>query len=606
MKNKIYRKENLLYRVLAVDGSKSLVIDCVKGFMPKWINNSFEGFQELSEDDLKAYLGVEFEDMENISPKAKKAMYERYTLISGTLPFVKDEYMRSKSIESISKEQNISKQTIRKYLCMYLVYQDIRVLAPVEKKAQEELTKDEKNIRWALNKFYYNKNKNSVKFAYTMMLKEKYCDNTGKLLDEYPSFYQFRYFYRKTKKLETYYISRDGIKDYQKNNRPLLGDGIQEFAPMIGTAMLDSTICDIYLVNEKNQIVGRPILTAAIDAFSGLCCGYSLTWEGGIYSLRNLMLNVISDKKEHCKKFGIEIDSKDWNCCQMPLKIVTDKGSEYKGENFEQLIDLGINIVNLPAYRPELKGNVEKFFDVIQDYFKPYLKGRGIIESDFQERGAHDYRKDASLTIEQFETVIIRCILFYNSKRIIEDFPYSEEMLERRVKPCSSEIWNYGLEAGATLIDVDKKELILTLLPRATGRFTRQGLKVNGLRYHNENFKEEYLQGKEVLVAYNPDSVDTVYFIDNGKYIEFRLIESRFKGKSLEDVSKMKELGKELAKKEEENRLQAEIDLAKHIQIIRDSTFRNEKKSTKNIRNNRTEEQRRTHRNLIEEVVANE
>ncbi len=104
--------------------------------------------------------------------------------------------------------------------------------------------------------------------------KELYCDSLGNLLSEYPSFYQFRYFYRKTKKMQTYYISRDGLKNYQKNNRALLGDGIQEYASSVGMGMLDATVCDIYLVNEAGNLVGRPILTACIDAYSSLCCGF--------------------------------------------------------------------------------------------------------------------------------------------------------------------------------------------------------------------------------------------------------------------------------------------------------------------------------------------
>lgn len=50
--------------------------------------------------------------------------------------------------------------------------------------------------------------------------------------------------------------------------------------------------------------------------------------------------------------------------------------------------------INLPAYRPELKGAVEKFFDLVQGNYKKHLKGKGVIEPDYQERGAHDYRKD--------------------------------------------------------------------------------------------------------------------------------------------------------------------------------------------------------------------
>ena len=143
-------------------------------------------------------------------------------------------------------------------------------------------------MRWGLNKFFYNKNKNSLRTAYVLLLKEKYCDEYGNLLSEYPTFYQFRYFYRKHKKMSTFYISRTGLKNYQKNKRPLLGNTIKQFANHIGIGMLDSTICDIYLVNDNGDLVGRPILTACVDAYSSLCCGYSLSWEGGMYSLRDL------------------------------------------------------------------------------------------------------------------------------------------------------------------------------------------------------------------------------------------------------------------------------------------------------------------------------
>ena len=179
---------------------------------------------------------------------------------------------------------------------MYLVHQDIAALAPKQKSQERQLTQDEKNIRWALNKYFYTRQKNSLNTAYTWMLKEKYCDSAGKLLEKYPSIHQFRYFYRKHRKLQTYYISREGLKKYQRDYRPLLGDGVREFAPAIGVGMLDSTVCDIYLVDEAGNLVGRPILTACVDAYSGLCCGYSLSWEGGVYSLRNLMVNVIADK----------------------------------------------------------------------------------------------------------------------------------------------------------------------------------------------------------------------------------------------------------------------------------------------------------------------
>lgn len=89
------------------------------------------------------------------------------------------------------------------------------------------------------------------------------------------------------------------------------------------------------------------------------------------------MLNIIEDKAAWCKQFGISINLEDWSCDKLPATLVTDMGSEYKSENFEQIAELGVKIINLPSYRPELKGVVEKFFDVVQSTYKKHLKVRG-------------------------------------------------------------------------------------------------------------------------------------------------------------------------------------------------------------------------------------
>ena len=392
-KNDLFRQDGSVFRILAIQGDSVLAIDCLKRTMPQWI--TLESAVLCTEAELREHTDSELFDMESLDPATKRIIHERFTLVAGVLPFLADEKMRIYAIKAISAEKGISAQTLRNYLCLYLAFQDLSALAPKRSADSRALTKDEKNMRWALNRYFYTQHRNSLNTAYAFMLREKYTDAVGMLISGYPTFNQFRYFYRKTRKMQTYYISRNGLKSYQRNNRPLTGDGVQQFAQAIGVGMLDSTICDIYLVDDAHNLIGRPVLTACVDAFSGLCCGYSLSWEGGVYSLRGLMLNTIADKQEWCKRFGISIGKAEWPCCQLPATLVTDMGAEYKSSNFEQIAELGVTVVNLPAYRPELKGSVEKFFDVLQGLFKPYLKGKGVIEPDFQERGAHDYRKDA-------------------------------------------------------------------------------------------------------------------------------------------------------------------------------------------------------------------
>ena len=597
MKNSLMKKESSIIRVLDTKDNKVLIIDCIKKTMPKWYDISFLcDYEKYSEFDNRE---------EDLDLNSKRIMHERFTMIAGILPFVSDEKSRNEMISKVSEQKNVSKQTIRKYLCLYLVYQDISILAPPQKENKRDLTQDEKNIRWALNKFFYTKNKNSLKTAYTMMLKEKYCDYSKNLLSEYPSFYQFRYYYRKHKNLQNFYISRNGLTDYQRNSRPLTGNGIQEFAPSIGVGMLDSTICDIYLVNESGELVGRPILTACIDAYSSLCCGYILSWEGGVYSLKSLLMNVIADKTEWCKQFGIEIKKEDWDCESLLATLVTDMGTEYTSENFEQIAELGVTVVNLPPYRPELKGAVEKFFDLIQDSYKPYLKGRGVIEPDYQERGAHDYRKDACLTLETFEKIILHCIIFYNTRRIIENFSYTDDMLSSNVKPYASCIWNWGkTQAGANLISVNKEQLILTLLPRTEGKFNRFGLKVNKLRYTNDEYTEKLLKGGTVTVAYNPDDVGKVWVIENGIYIEFELIETQFRDNTLDEIEDMRIKQNSIVRQAQEENMQAKIYLAGHIETIAQSALKYNDVYLKNMRITKTKERVKNHINYLKEGVA--
>lgn len=606
-KNELLKKDESIIRVLDIQGESVLIIDCIKRTMPKWvITAALSDYVLCSESELFQETDMTLIDMELLDADSRRFVHEHFTLIAGILPFVGDKKMRNHLIDYLSGQKGICKRTIGNYLCLYLVYQDISALAPKQKTEDKPLTKDEKNMRWALNKFFYNQNKNSLPAAYTMMLKERYCDSSGILLPEYPSIHQFKYFYYKNRKLQNYYISRGGLKDYQKNYRPLLGDGVQEYASAVGMGMLDATVCDIYLVNEAGNLVGRPILTACIDAYSSLCCGYSLSWEGGTYSLRGLMVNVLSDKVEWCRKHGVFIQKEQWDSNKLPSIFVTDMGSEYKSETFEQIADLGVTVINLPSYRPELKGSVEKFFDLVQDTYKKHLKGKGVIEPDYQERGSHDYRKDACLTMADFEKVVLHCIVYYNSQRIVENFPYTEEMLQSNIEPYANSIFEWGKkQLGANLIQIDIEQVVLTLLPRTIGKFCRNGLKVNKLRYKNENFTEKYLSGGEVTVAYNPDDVSCIWLIENGAYIRFELIESRFRDMGLPEVQTMQTTQKELVKAATKPNLQAQIELANHIEAIVSSVGGHEDVDIKGIRKCRQRERDKSHVDYVKDGVKN-
>ncbi len=587
MRNDIYMVENSYFRVLAETEDRLLVIDCFSQQMPVWVPADFtESGTTVFESELKTLLGTTYADYDSLSPEDRKAVRERYTIIAPILSSLSDDRIRASMINMAAENSGLSKQTIRKYLCLYLATQQIEALAPTHRYSVRELSQDEKNFRWALNKFYYSPKKHKLTTVYTLLLKHKYTDETGTLLPDYPPFHRFRYYFYKTRKLQTEFISRNGLSNYQRNSRPLLGT-VQDYAPAVGYGMMDSTICDIYLINSAGKLVGRPILTICVDAFSSLICGYYLSWEGGVFSLQELLKNVIADKKAWCERFGIGISRDEWPCSALPGVLITDRGPEYIGRTFEQITELGVKLENLPAYRPELKGIVEQAFHGVQELYKPHLLGKGVIQPDYQERGAHDYRKDACLTMDDFEKIVIRCLVHYNSKRILERFPYTAEMTEAPVAPYASSIWRWNSELpGANLISVTQEQLRLALLPRTVGRFSRRGLLVNGQRYrHVEgSFAERYLSGDSVVVAYDPDKAGTVWLVEKGCYTPFELISVGNGDTSFSELEQLREAQKQIKRSEIDNSNQAKVDLAAHIEVISREARAPENISIKEIR----------------------
>lgn len=359
LKNDLLKNDGEIIRIITIKNNYALVINCIKRNMPYWINiELLESYIPCNDQELLIISHKTLYNIDELDARSQSIIYFRYGIIEPLIYEIDNKKKRNILIKNISIQNNISGQTLRKYLCDYLAFQDKTILAPKKNISNKTLSKDEKNMRWALNKFFYTKRKNSLYTAYLFMLKEKYTIN-DKLQESHPSFYQFRYFYRKTKKLQTYYISRNGIKDYQKNHRPLLGNGIKEFAPTIGTGMLDSTICDIYLINTDGNIIGRPILTVCIDAYCGLCYGYNLSWKGGIYSISGLMESIVSDKHLLCEKFGINIGEHEWINKSIPGTMVTDKGTEYISASFEKFISLGwLNSIKSIYHLSDYKGKM--------------------------------------------------------------------------------------------------------------------------------------------------------------------------------------------------------------------------------------------------------
>ena len=152
-KNDLLKSNNTIIRILDIKGDFAFVIDCIKRTMPKWIEKqNLDKFVSCTEQDLQDITEIALSDIAEMDMKSRKHAHEHFTLIASILPFVADDKQRTVMIGKVAETYGISKQTVRYYLCLYLVYQNISALAPKQSIKEMVLSADEKNMRWSLNK----------------------------------------------------------------------------------------------------------------------------------------------------------------------------------------------------------------------------------------------------------------------------------------------------------------------------------------------------------------------------------------------------------------------------------------------------------------------
>ena len=144
-KNSLWKKDGTILRILEIQEKQVLVIDCVKRAMPGWIpKEDLRDYAACTEEQLWELTGIMPRRMEELEAAERKFSHEHFTMIAGILPFVSNEKERSRMLSVLSASYQVSKQTIRSYLCLYLAYQDMSVFAPKAKKREKELSPDEK------------------------------------------------------------------------------------------------------------------------------------------------------------------------------------------------------------------------------------------------------------------------------------------------------------------------------------------------------------------------------------------------------------------------------------------------------------------------------
>ena len=438
---------------------------------------------------------------------------------------------------------------------------------------------------WAIRTFYFSAKKLSLRAAYEMMLVQKYTDAKGILLPDAPTWSSFQhYFYAHNyHKQPQKIIARDGLSHYQRNCRPAFGSA-SRWRESPGSYQMDATQGDLYLVSslDRSSVVGRPQIYMAVDSATQLIAGIYVGYEGGERAVMACLENAASGKVDFCRKYGIEIQPEQWPSQGLPSEIITDKGREFTGSRMEELCRrYGVELLIQPPFRPDGKGLVEKAFDLLQQRYKPLLRGKGVIEPDAQERWAVDYRSQAVLTLEEFTQIVIQCVIYLNSGRVLQSGRTPAQVWLKAMRwlsatgSATSSATSSATGSATTsatvwkVQDVPSKELHVLSLPREEVKLTRKGFRLHALSYVPQNMDGLYL-GDTYTLAYDPLDLSAVFLIakDHDSRIPLAPDQQQYQGLSQAEAEICREQERQARKQAKAAETQASIQTIQGIQKI--------------------------------------
>lgn len=394
----------------------------------------------------------------------------------------------------------------------------------------------------------------SYKGCYEDMLKKYYRKKTVKdnaviweLLppEEIPTYRQFyNYALKHITKEEKDEIKTS--KQEQRNNlRLLLSDSMKGVKGPGDMVEIDALEADVSLVSERNheQAIGRGVLYLMTDVWTRVILAMSVSFENNsTLAITNLLLNLVDDKQEYVKNFGITSFSRElWPSNIIPRRMRVDRGADFRSDKLKQILNqIGIERLLEPAATGSLKGIVEQEFRQIQFNQNDIFENNGLIE----KRHDSEHHREAQMTIREYTASCINFVLSHNQK-YLDYYKLNRDMHDAGVMPVPIKLWEYGCRKyGSPRPIADKDGFLWKLLTPTKVSLSRMGIIWKGLYYMN--YKDEDLRHRmyelgtsreKEEMRYDPRDIGKLYYLKNGILMEAALNPDKFGNAGFEHIT---------------------------------------------------------------------
>ncbi len=428
----------------------------------------------------------------------------------------------------------------------------------------------------AIKTVYLKDERASIAHAYQRLLERHYqfADGNGdhyiRPMGERPTFRQFHYYLSKNYSLEHRLRARKGNKDFERENRAILGDVLADCRGVGHYYEADATIADVYLVakSDPDSIVGKPTIYFITDRKSRLIVGWYVGLENASWvCAMQAIMTISQDKRELCERYGIKYEPTDWPAHEVfPSEFLADRGEMFTRASSQIADELGVTVTNVPSKRGDWKPIAENGFKLLRTALQPVTPGFDPPENAKRRQGKH-YERDACLTLDEFTKIILLQIITHN-RSPIRGYEVSLKELADKVEPSPISIWNHNVVTQAGFLPRFRLDDVrMALLPRGEGTVTEDGVLFGGCLYTCPEaisggwFVKARTGRFKVTVSHDRRLVDTIYVHDSaGRKEPFECTlttrSQKYEGLSFAEVQALQYFAKRMERAAEQTRIQ--------------------------------------------------
>ena len=280
---------------------------------------------------------------------------------------------------------------------------------------------------------------------------------------------------------------------------------------------IDSTPCDIRLVREQDRtVIGRPTITFAIDIYSRVIPGFSVSLQGAsTLTVATCLAHACLPKQDWLAQR--DLAGVHWPVWGKPRILEYDQGPEHEAKGIQRGLRLhGITAKVRAKGHPEHHGTIER---LIGTMMKRIHERRGTTFSTINERGDTEPDQLACLSLPELEQIVALEIDRYNHSAHdgIGDRPLERYLAYYRRPDLADD------QRVPPLLPAER--LLLDFLPYERRRLVRTGLRLFRVDYSTRDllgmWQRQNQERIERIVVYDPRSLATVWVVDDatGDYI---------------------------------------------------------------------------------------